>query len=275
MRRLELDGSRATRELLDWLPPDFDPDGFDLDRVNRGLEDSPLPALELWHPDLGALLMAGGSEWADLFRVAADGRSELTGDDLAQVMRPYQVLLRTVGAGLKLTAAGYLPLRVVLALYDELGLDEDWNGRGAREERTPSVLRLRQTATALGLVRKTNGRLSATQNGKKLQDDPAGLFAHVRSRLPLGRRADEKDAGLLALLFTAAGQNWWRGRDEAAALFGELGWYVPEGQHLDIALGHAARPTLDVLLQLAGDDPIVGGTGRWPRVARALLRRGN
>lgn len=50
----------------------------------------------------------------------------------AAMVRPWRVLLDQVGDGLDLTAAGYLPPRVVRAVFDQLGLEDYWIGKGNR-----------------------------------------------------------------------------------------------------------------------------------------------
>ena len=67
-----------------------------------------------------------------------------------------------------------------------------------------TVLALRESATALGLMRKSSGRLFPTAAGRRLLDDPRGLLRHVGSRVPLGR-PHERDAGIIALLQAAVG----------------------------------------------------------------------
>lgn len=85
-------------------------------------------------------------------------------------------------------------------------------------------------------------------------------------RLPLGR-GFERDAGLLGLLYAAAGKDLWQSRAEAAAIASSLGWASSGG--LDRAVSYSAHPTLDVLGHLTGRRE-----SQAPRalIARALLR---
>ena len=133
---------------------------------------------------------------------------------------------------------------------------------------TLPVLTLRESATALGLVRKAKGRLTVTKAGLALVDDPWRLLDHVRARLPLGRDF-ERDAGLLGLLYAAAGKDLWQSRAEAAAIASSLGW-ASSGGGLDRAVSYSARPTLDVLSHLTGRRESLASRAL---MARVLLRR--
>src|SRR5439155_20198883 len=63
----------------------------------------------------------------------------------ARMARPYRWLLDRVGDnGIKLTSAGYLPPAHVEAAVAELGLGEEWIGKGNRESQTLPVLHLRE-----------------------------------------------------------------------------------------------------------------------------------
>lgn len=269
--RIEPGHEEWMAQVLEWLPEGFDPAAFDVDEVNELLDRGPFPDLDLWHPEVAALLARdrsmGSMGLSLLLRQALVDEGEPEDDQADALTHRYRVLLRTVGAGLKLTAAGYLPPAVVLALYEELDLGNEWIGKGNREDQTLPVLTLRESATALGLLRKANGRLSVTKAGSKLADDPRALLDHIRSRIPLGR-GFERDAGMLLLLFAAAGQDSWQARDEAGRIAGGLGW-VSEGGDLGISFAHSVHATADVLNQLCGR--MAGPEAR--AAARALLRR--
>jgi len=252
-------------ERLAWLPPGFDPEKFSVAETDLLLADAALPTLEEWHPAVGDLLArVGGSALSPAGALVkqAVGPWELDDDRAAAATHRYRHLLATVGEGLKLTAAGYLPPRVVETLYRELDMDDGWWGKGNREDQTFPVLWLRESATALGLVRKYRGQLVPTKLGRQLARDPRRMLAHIASRLPRGRH-HEQDAGLLALLFTAAGAPWREARVEGGGILMMLGWRV-EG---DIETGylHWARPTMEVFDNLVDDED--------PRELRALIAR--
>jgi len=63
-----------------------------------------------------------------------------------------------VGEGVVLTQAGYLPPKIVEAVYDDLDLAERWLGKGNREDQTYPVLELREQAQALGCCARPRGR---------------------------------------------------------------------------------------------------------------------
>src|SRR5487761_1476775 len=93
----------------------------------------------------------------------------------------------------------------VEAAATELGLLEDWIGKGNRETQTLPVLHLRETATKMGLLRKHRGMLLLTAVGRKLRTDPVSLWWHLAERMP-PKSADrcETQAGLSWLLAVAA-----------------------------------------------------------------------
>ena len=73
-------------------------------------------------------------------------------------------LLNRVGEqGIRLTAAGYLPPKVVTAAMDELGWRAKWIGSSTREDTTAPILELRETAQQLKLLRKYRGQLLLTK----------------------------------------------------------------------------------------------------------------
>ena len=152
-----------------------------------------------------------------------------------RMVRPFTVLLDTVGDGVKLTAAGYLPPAVVQTIFDGLEMGEEWIGKGNREDLTMPVLHLRETAQRLKLLRKSKGRLVPTSKGRTLAGDPVGLWWHLAGALPLGGR-DASDArwqaGVLLLALMASGST-----DNAevavARLLTGLGWAVGHGEPID------------------------------------------
>lgn len=268
---IEPDEAEWIADQVEWLPDDFDPAAFDVDEVNDSLREDPLPALAQWHPELANLLARAAffsrpAVGSLVKQVVADW-ADLTDAQAAQATLRYRVLLGTIGAGVKLTAAGYLPPRIVENLWDELSLGTEWSRRGYREDTTLPVLILRESATALGLLRKAKGQLTVTRVGRELAGDPRGLLAHIGRRLPVGREY-ERDAGMLEWLFTAAGRDVAQQGAELAAIYAGLGWH--HADDLGSAMHYAARPTMDVLAHLTGRgaDPALRVA-----IARALLRR--
>jgi hypothetical protein len=153
----------------------------------------------------------------------------------ARTVRPFTVLLDTIGDGVQLTAGGYLPPVVVQAIFDELDMGDEWIGKGNREDLTVPVLQLRETAQQLKLLRKYKGRLVPTARGRELAGDPAGLWWHLAGALPVGGRDvsdPEWQAGVLLLALMAKGST-----DNAevtiAKLLTGLGWAVGDGQPID------------------------------------------
>ena len=166
---------------------------------------------------------------------AADADADVEEATAARMVRPFTVLLDTVGDGVKLTAAGYLPPAVVQTIFDELEMGDEWIGKGNREDLTVPVLQLRETAQQLKLLRKYKGRLVPTPRGRALARDAVGLWWHLADALPLGGR-DASDAGwqagvlLLALMASGSTDN---AEVTVAQLLTGLGWAVGDGQPID------------------------------------------
>jgi hypothetical protein len=179
----------------------------------------------------------------------------------ARMVRPFTVLLDTIGGGVKLTGAGYLPPAVVQTVFDELDMGDEWIGKGNREDLTIPVLQLRETAQRLKLLRRYKGRLVPTARGRELAGDPVGLWRHLAGALPVGGREasdPEWQAGVLLLALMAAGST-----DNAemtiAKLLTGLGWAVGDGQPID-------RRTVTGLI--AADVHLLGQLGAFERDRR-------
>ncbi|WP_167675661.1 plasmid pRiA4b ORF-3 family protein [Rhodococcus sp. B10] len=126
--------------------------------------------------------------------------------------------------GVELTGAGYLPPSLVEAIRDELDWGIGWHGTSLREVDHHQVTDLRDAARSLGLVRVLKGTLVRTKAGTHLADDHVGLWQHCVARLPIGREAQEKDAGTLFLIALASSASA-RHRDELAThAMAALGW---------------------------------------------------
>lgn len=196
----------------------------------------------------------------------------------ARMVRPYTWLLGRVGQdGIRLTGAGYLPPAQVEAAVSELGLGAEWIGKGNRESQTLPVLHLRESATAMGLLRKRHGMLLLTSRARALQADPVALWWHLAERMPPASRDQcEIQAGLILLSVIAAGAE-----DDpdtvAARLLGDIGWVNANGTDLDrLAAARTCWSTRTVLRRLSaltGDWQSESPTANGVTFARAALQR--
>ncbi len=200
-----------------------------------------------------------------LIGAALAGKPDIDTVTAARMARPYTWVLDRVGdEGIRLTGAGYLPPAHVEAAATELGLLEDWIGKGNRESQTLPVLHLRETATKMGLLRKHRGMLLLTAAGRRLRTDPVSLWWHLAERMP-PRSADrcETQAGLIWLLAVAA---QWPGdpAEIVARTLAGIGWALADGTPLGaLDADRAAWDTRNVLRRLGGltEDPRHYGAG--------------
>jgi Plasmid pRiA4b ORF-3-like protein len=249
----------AVAEFTRFYGEDIDPDSlrttpFDISEINdmlTGLElasdpapstpeiqsSLPGPLDDLLH----AIRTPAGKR--ELRRLLASARLDQPTDvdtaAAARMVRPYTWLLDRVGDdGIKLTSAGYLPPSHVETAVAELGLGEEWIGKGNRENQTLPVLHLRESATAMGLLRKRNGMLLPTSRARAVRTDPPALWRHLAQRMPPSSRDQcETQAGLILLIVIAAQAE---GDPDAtvARLLSTIGWVNGNGTELD---EHAAN----------------------------------
>jgi len=185
--------------------------------------------------------------------------AQISIDDATAAVRRYAWLLDRIGDdGITLTAAGYLPPVHVSAAMAELGLDQEWIGKGNREDLTMPVLQLRESARWLGLVRKQRGRLLLTAAARRVRQDPVALWWHIAGRLPEGSDASiEHHAGVLYLLGIAAD------RDTSTASFRAVvadvltasGWHVDGGRVPASSVHQVSWETVNVLSTLDAFGP--------------------
>lgn len=220
----------------------------------------------------------------ELRRLISDARLDqpvlVDAGTAARMARPYTWLLNRVGDdGIKLTSAGYLPPAHVEAGVTELGLGEEWIGKGNRENQTLPVLHLRESAVNMGLLRKRRGMLLLTSRARDLRADSVALWWHLAERMP-PKSPDrcEIQAGLILLAVLAAQAD---GDPDSitARLLGAIGWVNGDGTDLDdLAAGHASWDTKTVLRRLGAlaDDgrlrPAAKPTPDGVTLARAALR---
>lgn len=281
------------RERLAWAG-DWDPEAFSMEETEKELRLT-LASLA-GSAGVAASLQSAGSGLSDVLSELVDQShreprllarllvaAEL--DDCAtpdpatrqRLVHPWLHLLEVVGAGMKLTSAGWLPPAVVGRLATDLDLLAPWMGKGNREQNMLPVKLLRSTATDLGLLRKRKGELLPTAVGLRLAGDPDGMWDHVASSLPLGRTPVERHAGVVALLAMASGedpydliQRW--GSD----LLWSAGWALPGNlPPSDWEVLDYARPTWDALRVASSDHRSINRKSvpeELRQMARAALR---
>ncbi len=183
----------------------------------------------------------------ELLDAAALDQPMVVDDDVAETATArYRWLLHRVGAGVKLTAAGWLPPALVTEAMDALWPEERWIGKRNREDLTEPVRRLRASAQRTGLLRVSRGQLLVTKTGRALRDDPHGLFLHLAERLP-GRPRDAfaRTATPLVLVAVAGGGSH---REPVAELLTAGGWVTSGGGEVSpYAPAHGASDALEVL----------------------------
>ncbi|NEA30103.1 plasmid pRiA4b ORF-3 family protein [Streptomyces sp. SID13031] len=275
-------------------PADWAPTPFDLERINRILADPSDKGLTGLNGDqsdlpgpLGELADAIRSRTQqDLFQqlieaADLDAPVEIDAGTAARMVSPYNWLLDRVGDdGIKLTGAGYLPPVHVEAAMADLGLGAEWFGKGNREVQTMPVLHLRESAQAMGLLRKHRGTLVLTKRGRAVRTDPLALWWHLAEQMPpASRDACETQAGLIFLATLAAGSTDARNRTIAEILTA-IGWALSDGTPLTpSAASRAAWDTSTALHRLGAFIEERGTYGRPDKVtpegvtfARAALR---
>jgi hypothetical protein len=246
-----------------WLPLDWHPDHFDVDEADAALAVAfaePVVVTGELADLLEQLERRGIRSLREvLSRPSSHGPIEVSDDEVARLTEVYRILLEVIGDGAALTSAGYLPPKLVEEFAERTGIARWWIGKANREDLTPPVAAVRDTARALGLVSVRKGRLAPTAAGARCRRNPQALWQHIVGRLPLGTKEFDRQAGWMALAVVGSGvpaQEW---RREISDLLFALGWQSGTDQY---SPPPADSPTLEVLDQLAG----AARTG-WRRVA--------
>jgi hypothetical protein len=260
-------GEGITPEMFDVVP-------FDRDEVNdviaalgidaaRSGDSIPEPFEDL----VGAIrVTAAKRQLRQLIEATLTEPVSIDAQTATRMVRPYTWLLDRVGTdGITLTGAGYLPPAQVEAAVAELGLGEEWIGKGNRESQTMPVLHLRESATKMGLLRKHRGRLLLTSRGRAVAADPLALWWQLAERMP-PRSADacETQAGLLLLAVVAA-QSAAEPDAVIAGFLTDIGWTTSDGMPLTSSMAAgAAWDTRTVLWRLGAytDDGPFRGPGK-------------
>ncbi|MGW9113513.1 plasmid pRiA4b ORF-3 family protein [Microbacterium sp. NPDC055683] len=188
-----------------------------------------------------------------LHRTGVLAPTGMSPETAARIVRPFAWLVDRVGTdGVDLTSAGWLPPQMVLDGMTELGWLEGWIGKGNREDLTPPMANLRQTATRMGIVRAQKGRLRLGAEAKKAVGDPRRVLRLVARGLYRRLQDAEVDAAVLLLLAFADGtppaQRW---RSIAFGLE-MVGWRHPDGDFSPADITSVAGQTEDVLGILFG-----------------------
>jgi hypothetical protein len=199
----------------------------------------------------------------------------VSGAEAARLTETYRIFLEAIGDGVALTSAGYLPPAVVERFAESSGITGWWIGKANREDLTPPVAQVRDSARAIGLVAVRKGRLTPTEAAARCHEDPQALWRHIVGRLPLGSKDADRQAGWMALAVVGSGvpaQEWG---SEISDLLFALGWRSRGDQY---SPPPANSPTLEALEQLAG-----ATRTSWRRLegidvavaatARAVIRR--
>jgi hypothetical protein len=273
------EGFESSAHARDWLPVDWHPDDFSVEDANAALAVAVAEPVTVTGElaELGEQLERRGIRMLRevLGRPLSHGPTDVTDGEAARLTETYRIFLDLVGHGVALTGAGYLPPALVETLADRIGITGWWIGKANREDLTPPVAVVRDTARALGLVSVRKGRLNPTAAALRCGSDPQLLWQHVVGRLPLGTKDADRQAGWMALAVAGSGvpaQEW---RGQISDLLFALGWR----DGWDGSSPPPARsPTLDVLDQLAGASRagwrVSGVDSAVAATARAVIRPG-
>ncbi len=263
----------------DWLPLDWHPDHLDVEQINAALAVAVAEPVEVTGElaELSEQLERRGIRLLRevLGRPHSHEPTEVTSAEAARLTESYRIFLDLIGDGVSLTQAGYLPPTVVEQFAERSGITGWWIGKANREDLTPPVADVRDTARALGLVTARKGRLTPTAAGDRSRHDPQALWQHIVRRLPVGTKETDRHAGWMALAVAGSGvpaQEW---RGEISNLLFALGWRSGRDRY---SPAPAHSPTLDVLHQLAGATRtgwrVTGTDSAVAASARAAIRRG-
>lgn len=261
-----------------WLPVGYDPDAFDATEATVAMRMWASGEHLPWHgvPEPLAALVQGlrGAAWSQAVAwLAALGPRLSVGleeGDVRVAARPWAAVLDAVGAGTKLTAAGYLPPVIVAQIAHAAGVTDWWMGTANREDLTWPIATLRENAQEVGVLHKAKGMLTPTARARAVTDHPYQLVATVLRRLPL-EKGFEADAGWLLLLGLAAGQTGAALHEGVGQMLTDRGWRTNGNLEVSASDAHrGSRSTLDLLKSMAGghqaaDFPLV------TRLARATL----
>lgn len=281
----QLAANRLDPQMADWLPVGWSPEAFDLEETNASVALALSGSLRAVEPDavtapLSDLVrVSPPSATAPLSRMlaaAALGDEELpSAEERRRQVWWWLRLLDVVGDGVTLTGAGYLKPALVAQLATEMDLPK-WIGKNNREEHCRPIAWLRNSATALGLVRKRKGELLPTALGLKVRGNPELVWARLVESLPLGRQDFERQAGAIALLAVAAGKAPYETLSaHGADVVEAAGWTTDGGGIEGWEVYRWTRPTTEAL-EVAGICPTwrrdTAPDEAARRLARAALR---
>jgi len=261
-----------------WVPVGYDPDAFDAAEATAAMrlwasgEHLPWQGVPEPLADMVQCLRGVGWLQANAWLTALGPRLAvgLDEEDVRSAARPWLAVLDAVGAGAKLTAAGYLPPVVVGQIAQAAGVTDWWIGKANREDLTWPVATLRENAQEVGLLRKAKGTLAPTARARAVADHPRELVATVLERLPLGK-GFEADAGWLLLLGLAAGDSGAALDARVGQMLTDRGWRTHGSSGVSASDAHrGSRSTLDVLESMAGVHRAVD-PALVTRLARATL----
>jgi hypothetical protein len=196
----------------------------------------------------------------------------------ARMARPYTWLLNWVGPeGIRLTEAGHLPPAQVTEAMCELNLAVD--GHGRRENQVRGVRQLRESAQAMGLLRKQRRQLLLTARAAELRSDPAALWWHLAERMPLRSAAAGEVQPSLVLLICVAARSTDTLHVTIARMLSAIGWMNSDGSPLSGEDAAQVTSCTEGVLRRLGalaEDPCPG-SAPWPTpegvaFARAALR---
>lgn len=278
------DLSLVDPEYAEWLPEEWDPTEFSAAQATQAIELAGASVDEIWaganideilalasatpamHPALDDLLSRADpgtrGELARLLHWIAEDAAYLDEDHgpaldphaLARAVRPWRLLLEIAGTeGIPLTSAGWMKPSVVQEVYDELGMSQEWIGKGNREDQTLPVLQLRESAQQMGLLRKNKGRLLATPAARRIGADDEALWERLTAGTLPTRRGFELDASVLWLVAASAkgdpdGLSW----EVLARWLTALGWRTPDGHYIPtMYLPEATRAVRATLSRVA------------------------